>query len=211
MTITYPRELPDYRLVDCTFNLNEPVSISRTHGGRGISAVEYADPYITATIQTGPIGWHERNEWEAWRASLRGGLRSFVTHDVSRERLAAYPDGVPQIVAGTWNGQGGMSAIAPHLVTATGAPSGFTMSAGDLIGLVQGGRRAVFFVSETVTRGASTIAVPVEPAVPTNIFTTAATVVFYRPKAEFILLSETWRCSKQGFLAQVSFDAGQKI
>lgn len=211
MAITYPRSLLDHHLVDCTFNLVESVSISRAKGGRAVAAVEYADPYIAATIETGPVDWKTRSRWEAWRASLRGGLKSFVTYDVSRAELAAYPAGVPQIIAGTWNGQGAASSVTPYLITATGAPSGFKMTDGDMIGLVQNGRRAVFFVSETATRGASTIAVPVEPAVPTNMFTAGATVVFYRPQAEFILMSETWECSKRDYLAPVSFEAVQKI
>lgn len=213
MAITYPRSLPHHKLVECQFSLVEPVSISRTHGGRGISAVEYADPYISAVIETLPMPRSERAMWEAWRASLRGGLKSFVTYDTSRKELIAYPDGFPQIVAGSWNGQGTATAVAAHQISASGAPEGFKMMPGDLIGLQAGNplRRWVGFVSEEATAGASTIAVPVEPALPTTIFGIGATVVFYRPQAEFILLSDTWSCSKRDFLAPVSFEAVQKI
>lgn len=213
MAITYPRALLSHHLVDCTFNLVEPVSLSRGQGGRAVAAVEYADPYLTATVQTGMLTWQERNEWEAWRASLRGGLKSFVTHDVSRSELAAYPTGVPEIVAETWNGRGIATSVSGYQITASGAPEGFKMMPGDLIGLEAGSplRRWVGFVSEMATAGPATIAVPVSNAVPTTIFTTGATVVFCRPQAEFILLSDTWSCSKRDFLAPVSFEAVQKI
>ncbi len=213
MAITYPRELLQHELVDCTFDLVESVSLSRTQGGRGVSPVEYADPYLTASIETGALSWQARNAWEAWRASLRGGLRTFKTYDVSRSELSAYPNGVPEIVAGIWGGQGTATAVAGYQITASGAPEGFEMRDGDLIGLQAGSplRRWVGFVSETAVAGASTIVVPVSNAVPTTIFTTGATVVFYRPEAEFILLSETWSCSKRDYLAPVSFEAMQKI
>lgn len=213
MTITYPRALPHHRLVDCTFSLVEPVSLSRGQGGRAVAAVEFADPYITATFETPPMSWRERSEWEAWRASLRGGLKSFITYDVSRSELAAYPDGVPEIIAETWNGQGAATTVAGYQITASGVPNGFKLMPGDLIGLQAGNplRRWVGFVSEEATAGASTITVPVEPALPTTIFGIGATVVFYRPHAEFILLSDTWSCSKRDFLAPVSFEAVQKI
>lgn len=213
MVITYPRALLSHDLVDCTFNLVEPVSISRAQGGRAVAAVEYADSYLTATIQTGMLTWQERNEWEAWRASLRGGLKSFVTHDVSRSQPLAYPNGVPEIIAETWNGQGTATVVAGYQITTSGAPEGFTLKSGDLIGLQAGSplRRWVGFVSEEAVAGASSITVSVSNAVPTTIFTTGATVVFYRPQAEFILLSDTWSCSKRDFLAPVYFEAVQKI
>lgn len=211
MAITYPRALPSHSLVDCTFNLVEPVSISRGAGGRAVAAVEYADSYISATFQTGPLSWAARNAWEAWRASLRGGLKSFVTYDVSRSELAAYPDGVPEITDGDWDGKGDATTVAAFAITATGAPDGFTMMPGDMIGLVESGRRWIGFVCEEATAGETSIVVPVANPVPTTIFTSAADVVFYRPEAEFILLSDTWECSKRDYLAPVSFEAVQKI
>lgn len=211
MTLPDPRTLPDSGFVSCRFALHEQVSLSRYAGGRAVARVQYGDPWIHASIETLPQYPSQRARWEAWLASLRGGMKSFITHDLSRPELIAYPNGVPEIVAGTWNGQGTIDSLAARLITAAGAPSGFTMSAGDLIGLVEDGRRWVGFVTETVTRGASTIAVPVDPAVPLGIFSSAATVVFYRPQAEFIILSDTWQQSNVAGPTSISFQAVQKI
>lgn len=212
MTISYPRDLFSYRLGECTFSLVEPVSVSRTGGGRAISAVEYADPYWSARFVThNPTMPTERKGWSAWKKSLRGGTKSFLAYDKTRCELIAYPKGHPSIIDSSWNGQGTVSALEPRLITALGAPSEFTMHEGDHIGMVENGRYGLFEVQETVVRGGSTIAVPVEPTIPLNIFTAAATVVFYRPRAEFILLGDTWNERGTMEFSPVSFEAMQKI
>lgn len=210
--MTARRELHSYRLQTCTFTFSEGVSISRNAKGKAIAAVEFDDPHLTVRIASGRLDLHERHPWEAWKDSLRGGLRSFLAYDMSRAEPLAYRNGgVPQIVAGTWNGEGTASALSAYQITATGAPAGFTMSAGDHIGLVQGGRYWVGTVEETVTRGASTIVVPINPAIPLNMFGTGAAVVFRRPKAEFILVSDTWSNPVDTGFAPISFEGVQKL
>ncbi len=202
---------PTSEFVDCTFTLVEAVSLARTASGKAVARVEYGDPYFTARIETAPLYRDRRAAWEAWKATLRGGMVSFTTWDRSKPELLAYPAGVPEIVAETWNGEGTVATLAARLITAAGSPSGFQMKAGDHIGLVEGGRRYLGIVTADCARGASNIAVPVEPAVPPGIFTTAATVVFYRPEAEFILLADTFQCPRGPFLAPVSFEGVQKV
>lgn len=210
MMITYPRELHSYRLSTCTFTFNDGVSISRTGRGRAVSAVEDSDPYLGLTVQTGRMPLSERHPWEAWKDSLRGGLKSFLAYDISRKEPLAYPDGVSEITTGTWDGTGSLTDLDAHLITATSAPSGFKMTAGDHIGLVEDGKYGVFRVTEDATATTS-IAVPVDPFVPTTVFSTAATVVFWRPKAEFILLSSTWSNPVNTEFAPISFEAVQKL
>jgi hypothetical protein len=216
MTITYPRELHGYELATCTFTFHEGVSVSRTGRGRAISAVEDSDPYLGLSITTRRLMLEERHPWEAWKDSLRGGLKSFLAYDVSRKEPLAYGDGVPQITAGTWDGEGTIATggLAAHSITAalnTGAPADFKMMAGDHIGLVEGGKYGVFRVTEDATAGSGSIAVSVDPFIPTTVFTTAATVVFRRPKAEFILLSDSWSNPVNTEYAPISFDAVQKL
>ena len=210
MVVTYPRDLHNYRLSTCTFTFNDGVSVSRTASGRAVSAVEHSDPYLGLKVQTPRLQISERHPWEAWKDSLRGGLKSFLAYDISRKEPLAYPNGVPQIVAGTWDGTGTLSDLDAHLITATGAPTGFKMTAGDHIGLVEGGKYGVFRVTEDATATTS-IAVSVDPFIPSTVFTTAATVVFWRPKAEFILLSSTWSNPVNTDFAPISFEAVQKL
>lgn len=202
---------PTDRFTDCTFTLVEGVSLARTASGKAVARVEFADPYLTATLATGPLYWPERARWQAWKAAKRGGMVSFLTHDLSKPELLAYPNGHPAILDETWDGNGTVAALAARLITAAGAPSGFEMKVGDHIGLVEASRYYLGIVTADCVRGTSNIAVPVEPAVPPGIFTVAATVVFYRPQAEFILLSETFQCPRGGYVAPVSFEAVQKI
>lgn len=204
-------ELHSYELNESTFTFTEQVSLSRSAGGKAVASVEYGDPYLHARFVTLRLALAARHGWEAWKDSLRGGMKSFLAWDASRPQPLAYPAGVPEIVAGTWNGQGTVSAIATHLVTAAGAPQGFMMMPGDHIGIVQSGKHGLFRVTEEVTAGESSIAVPVDPAIPVNIFTAAATVHFHRPKAEFIILPSTWSNPVNAEFSPISFEAVQKI
>lgn len=211
MTITYPRALHSYSLAECSFLLVEAVSLSRGVGGKTVAAVEVADPYWRAIFRTPNLAHTDKLGWAAWKNSLRGGLKTFLAFDWSRREPKAYPNGVPEILAATWDGEGTIDTLAAYLVTAAGAPEGFVMTAGDHIGLVEDGRYGLFTVTETVAAGASTIAVPVEPAVPLTVFTSAATVVFRRPLAEFILLADTWDERSMVDISPISFEAVQKL
>lgn len=205
------KELHSYALNESTFTFVEQVSLSRSAGGATVATVEYGDPYLRAKFVTLRMGLAERHGWEAWKDGLRGGLASFLAWDASRPEPLAYPAGVPEIMAGTWNGLGSATALAAHLITASGAPQDFRMTAGDHIGLVQSDRYGLFRVGENVAADAGSIAVQVEPAVPLNMFTAGATVVFHRPKAEFIFLSSTWSNPVNAEFAPISFEAVQKL
>lgn len=206
-------EIHSYRLAQSTFSFIEGVSLSRNTGGKVIAAVEYADPHLRASFETPRLTIPERHPWEAWKDSLRGGLNSFLAYDVSRAEPLAYPGGIPEILDASWNGQGIASSLSAHVITASlqaAAPSDLTMTAGDHIGLIQSGRYWIGTVAETATASSSSIAVAVNPAVPLNIFS-AATVVFWRPRAEFILISSSWSNPVDMGFAPISFEAVQKI
>lgn len=205
------KELHSYVLNESTFTFVDQVSLSRSQGGKAVAVVEYGDSYLRTRFTTLRLYLHQRHAWEAWKDGLRGGLNSFLAWDASRPEPLAYPNGVPEIKAGTWDGKGTVSAIAANLITAAGAPEGFKVSAGDHLGLVQSGRYGLYRVAADATAGEATIAVPVEPVIPLNIFSSAATVVFWRPQAEFILLSETWSNPVTAEFAPISFEAVQRI
>ena len=103
---------PTSEFVDCTFTLVEAVSLARTASGKAVARVEYGDPYFTARFETAPLYRPERAAWLAWDASRRGGMVSFITHDLARSELLAYPAGVPEIIAETWNGEGTVATLA---------------------------------------------------------------------------------------------------
>ncbi len=204
-------ELHDYRLEGCTFTFQEAVSLSRTASGKAVSRVEYGDPHLRARFLTWNLRVDDRHGWEAWKDSLRGGMRSFLAWDASRPEPLAYLSGVPDIIAGTWDGEGTVSALSAYQITAAGAPEGFQLRAGDHVGLVENDRYGLFRIEANTTAGASTMVVNVNPAVPPGYFTTAATVVFRRPKAEFILLSDTWSNPMDRLFSPISFEGVQKL
>jgi hypothetical protein len=221
MALTYPRQLLEgFDFEDFTLELVDFVSFSRADEGRVVSTVQYSEPYWRLTISTEPLDQLDRRRWSAWYNSLRGGLQGFLTWDLSRAYPAAYVDQttgrgyIPYLhTSPPWDGEGTLSSIAAHEMVCEGAPLGFQLTDGDLIGLVEDGRRHVFEVAEAcaVVSG-GTITVPVNPAVPLEAFTAAATVVFYRPQLLMKVVPGTFVCpAVGGGSANVTFEAVQII
>lgn len=219
MAISYPRELlAGFVYEDFTLEVVDFVSFSRVDEGRVVSTVQYADPYWKLVVNTEPMDQADRNRWAAWHASMRGGLQGFLTYDHSRPFPRAYVDEemrgyIPAMnTSSPWSGEGTLSSLTAHELVCEGAPFGFQLTDGDLIGLVQNGRRHMFLVAESceVVSG-GTITVPVNPAVPLNAFNAGATVVFFRPKILMKVLPGTFVCPSTGGLANVSFEAVQII
>jgi hypothetical protein len=214
MAITFPRALPEgFDYEDFSFELVDSVSFSRTDEARVISTVQYADPYWRLTVKTEPLDQRDRKRWSSWYLSLQGGLQGFLTWDRSRPYPYAYPEGVPFLTASPpWDGEGSLSSIEARELVATGAPFGFQLEDGDLVGLVEGGRQHAFEVAEacSVVSG-GTITIPINPAVPLAAFTVAATVVFYRPQLLMKVLPGSFVCPSVGGLANVTFEAVQII
>jgi hypothetical protein len=215
MAISYPRTMPDgYDYQDSEFRLSDSgTSFSRTDEGRALSVVEFADPYWTAVFRTEPLEQEDRKRWSAWHSSLRGGLQTFYARDFSRKFPLAYPNGVPYLTASPpWDGQGTIASISAHELICDGTPEGFQLKEGDLVGLVEDGRRHFFEVPEDcATLSGGGIIVPVNPAVPLEVFTAAADVVFYRPTIIMKIVPGSFDCPAVGGLADVSFEAVQVI
>ena len=210
MAITFPRELYSYELAVCTFSLMDGVALNRAANGRVISAVDQFDPWILGKFKTRRLMPAERRAWVAWKNSLQGGMKSFLAWDASRQYPITYPNGVPEIIASTWDGEGTLSALAARQLTVGGAPTGFTLVPGDHVGLVEGGAYGVFDVTETAVAGASTMTISVDPFVPLTVFTTAATVVLFRPKARFVLDPDSWEDEGDIEFSPISFQGFQR-
>ena len=194
MAITFPRELLNYdHLVECTFSFVDGTTVNRTANNRAISAVEYFDSFIQASITTRPLYGPERREWSAWKNSLRGGMKSFLAYDNTREYPIAYPDGYPGIIDLSWNGQGVATVLAARSATIDGVPAGYVASPGDHVGFVQAGHYSVHEITEGGTSsGAEELAISFDPYIPLQMFSVGAVAVLYRPKARFILDQRSW-------------------
>lgn len=212
MAIVHPREMPHIPKVESTFTLDEGTVVSRHDEGRRGTVSQIRDPIWSAHLQTQPLDLGGRAEWQAWKNTLRGGLRSFLAWDVSRYEPRAYPNGVPEIIAGTWNGQGTVTSLAtPGQIAASGTPAGFELMTGDRVGLIENGRYGYFDVSADATAdGTGAITVEVEPLV-SSLFTTAAVIVFRRPRLLMQMINGSFSAPGTAGLVPVSFDAVQVL
>lgn len=197
MAITFPRELVNYdHLVECTFSIVDGVAVNRTANSRAISAVEYYNPFIAAQFATRPLDGPDRRAWSAWKNSLRGGMKSFLAYDNTRQFPIAYPEGYSGLIdyGGAWNGTGLATELEARLVEISGVPAGYIASPGDHVGFVQDGHYSVHEITEGGTATVSDIlTVSFDPYIPLQMFTIGATVNLYKPKARFILDQGSWR------------------
>lgn len=195
MAITFPRELVSYdQLEALTFNVVSGDAISRTSNGRAISSVDHYNPWIMAEFETGPLYPEHRRAWSAWKNSLRGAMKSFLAYDLSRQYPLAYPNGIPSVIAGTWNGQGTTTVLSARSATISGVPVGYVATPGDALGFVQAGHYSWHEVTEAGTaNGSGVLVVSFDPYIPLQMFTVGATAVLWQPKAKFVLDPESWR------------------
>lgn len=212
MAIASVRELPFISAAECTFMLDPGTSVARHNKGMAGTVSQNREPVWTMHLETGKLKHEVRNQWQAWHHTLRGGLRFFLAWDISRQEPRAYPNGVPEIVAATWDGEGTVSSLSTAgQIDASGAPAGFQLMVGDRVGLVESGRYGYFDVVEDATAdGSGDISITVEPLVQ-DLFSTSAVVVFRRPKAKMQIVKGSFGSTSTYDLTPVSFDAVQVL
>lgn len=175
MTVSFPRSL-----VGAGFGV-----------GQTRFALRRADIYapessgVVGGVQLGWPRW--QGEWEvvcktdaemraaeAWVASLRGGIKTFIGSDLRRLTLAAYPSGVTALTrhaGGAFDGSATSFSLSGDRATVTlnGLPSTLAITAGDFIDFrwETGGaaRRHLVQALESVTASAGVAAFDVDPAV----------------------------------------------
>lgn len=175
MTVSFPRSL-----VGAGFGV-----------GQTRFALRRADIYapessgVVGGVQLGWPRW--QGEWEvlcktdaemraaeAWVASLRGGIKTFIGSDLRRLTLAAYPSGVTALTrhaGGAFDGSATSFSLSGDRATLTlnGLPSTLAITAGDFIDFrwETGGaaRRHLVQALESVTASAGVAAFDVDPAV----------------------------------------------
>jgi len=196
MAITFPRELPSYdHLVECTFALVDGTSINRFANSQAVSAVEYYNPYHNIKVGTRPLYGPERRVWSAWKNSLRGGMKSFLAYDSTRQFAIAYPTGCPLLTdfGGAWNGQGVVTDLSARSATISGVAVGYIASPGDHVGFVLDGHYTLHEITEGGTaNGSGILSVAFDPYIALEMFSVGATAVLYKPKARFIIDQGSW-------------------
>lgn len=215
MAITYPRELPSYKLAECTFVLDDNVSMSPSARGLVVNRTQTIDPAWRAVITSGLLENEMRSIWSAWKKSLRG-LKTFVAYDLQRPTPRAYPAATaPGQISAGWSGTATVTAVgavgAAGALGLSGLPSGYQAKVGDRVGLEQGGRYGYYEILEDNTAAGGAIVLTVAPFLHTTVFTTAAVARLWRPKCQFVLDWNTWRETTVPDPTPVSFKAIQVL
>lgn len=214
MAITYPRELPSYRLVTATFTLMDAVTSFGSAKGGVINRVQTAIPFWSFEAETVPMWPREKGVWTAWKASLQGGLKTFVAYDPTRSPPLAYPDvTAPTQIKSGWNGTATVTNIGTGgAVSLSGLPASYKVSVGDRISLEQGGLIGYFEVLENATAtSGGVVTLTVAPFLQLMGFSTAAVARLWQPKAKFIIDWESWSNPVPVGLSSISFKAVQAV
>lgn len=212
MAITFPRSLPYEDFIRAKMELATVTTSSRLYGGKTQTQIRGPGQFWRLEAETDWLINAKQRVWQAWFNSLRGGVRTFVSHRPGFPYPRAYPngfDGLTRDGGGAFDGTASATEITATSIEISNLPTSFSLLVGDLVGLVEDGVYGLFEVAEDATASSGVVTVSVEPGVSTSLFTTSAAVHLDRPKAEFIL--ETFDFEETANPTPVSFVASQRI
>ncbi len=188
--MTFPIEMPGTGASLQAFEPERVDYLSPEASGR-IGAVAAGNPLWSATWQIGRIGAARSDLWRAFVARLRGPGRTFYASDLGRPRPLAHQSGWTGMTkpgGAAFNGiaDGWSQAIdadGDATLTLTGVSPALVLSIGDYIGLRWSGtRRTLARAVLPASAGADgTIAVVVEPPVPTLVVPSSAVAYLESP------------------------------
>lgn len=191
MAVTFPIQMPSDGFSVSRFRL-VPVSTRNRLRSGATYGTTIGTAYWSISVTTWPMHRQEQGKWLAFFDVLRGNVKPMLLYNPGREYPAAYKNFEGLVRAGTstpFTGTAALSSISANAVGLNQLPANFILSRGDLLGLVQNNRYSLHrIVEDRVANGSGTTTTfQVEPPIPTNFFTVAATVNLYRPKIEAIL------------------------
>ena len=172
MTITYPTSLPLQCFPVVKFEIDFPVSQSRTRGGlvqarnsgRALWMAEFTTSFLRVDVY---------ETFKAWLAAQEGGTRTFVAYDPFRKRPRAYPgvgwSGFTRHAGGAFDGTATVTAVTAYTVTISGLPSTYQFKAGDMISWVWGSTRTLHRVVADVAAVNGVATVEVRADVPSGV------------------------------------------
>ncbi|WP_299939409.1 hypothetical protein [uncultured Nitratireductor sp.] len=212
--MTAPLPLPDYNLVRGTIRLVDPVASSASHSGAKLNMTQVVDPAWIFEAETMPLWDDERRPWTAWKNSLRGGLRMFIAHDVTRRPLA-YPGAQASTdIAAGWDGTATVTDVGlSGALAMSGLPAAYQASVGDRFGIENAsGSFGYYEATEDVSAsGAGDMAITLTPFLHRSLFQAGDTVRLWQPLCKFILDWQSWSEDTRGGPTPVSFTAYQRV
>ncbi len=209
MAISFPRDLPSMRFSQSEFRLEDQQSTALTGGGNP-NAAELGPRLWRARFTTAKLGAAEAADWEAWLASLRGGLRMFKAIPPGRRYPRAHAAGFGAFSG--FSGTGTPSAIgsARDAITISGLPSGLTLSAGDYLSVPGGSRQLLHLITEGASVSAGALTVGIEPVLRADL-TTGITVRLASPWCEMVLVGAPSQTRDRTLVLSIGFEARQVL
>lgn len=214
MTITFPREFPIKRLTECTFELLDGVVVSPSANGKFLNRSQTSDPVWKGKFSTPPLNKEDRAIWGAWKKSLRGGLNTFRTYDLTKSPPRAYPTASAVTdISSTWSGFAVVTSLgAGGVLGLSGLPAGYKAMTGDHVSVEQSGRYGLYEILEDATAtGGGVLTLTVAPFLHTSIFTTAAQARLWRARAQFVLDWQSWQEQATLNPTPISFEGYQVL
>lgn len=215
MTITFPRAFPLDGCFSgaCSFELAYQQSQALT-GGASPNVADLGPAYWIAAYSTDAMSREDLGIWQAWFASLRGGLRTFKGRPALWKWPQAYPRGFAGLTysGSPFTGSGNLSAIATErdAITINELPLNFVLKAGDYLSIPAGTKQHIHRVTEGATGGASSVTVGIEPIIRPGIVT-GIDVLLEAPYCEMVLTGPP-SISRQGTRGgSISFNAQQVL
>lgn len=210
MTLSFPAPFPDLcaPVTGSTPLKRFQVSAFDGDGGQGSADVAPA-------IRMGQYSFTARGraavaQWQAWAASLRGGMRTFKGIPIRDGRkLYRWPLTRPQGFSGLtvssspWSGSGNLSAIADakDQITINAMPNGLVLSPGDFVSFPVGSVNHLHMILDGGTVSGNSVTVMVEPVVRPDAVTSVA-VAFESPWCDCYLAGDV---SESGNMTAMTF------
>lgn len=217
MAIAFPRALPNLCAPVTGATVVKRFQTSAFDGEGGLGSVDIAPAIISSQYNFTARGRQEVAEWQAWAASLRGGMRTFKGIPIRDGRkLYRWPLSRPQgfdgltVSSSPWSGSGNLSAIGTgrDTITIDQMPNGLVLSPGDYLSFPVGSVNHLHMILEGGTVSTNAVTVTVEPVVRQDATTGVAVLCEY-PFCDMYIAGEV---SESGSMTAMtfSFQAYQK-
>lgn len=172
MAISYPRPFPAgaYFGSGTAFRLLD-LSVQKTLQAGAVQSIDLGPSLWTATFQTVELQMRQRQVWQAWELTLRGG-RTFLAYDPEKQFPSAYSTGVLSLTragGGTFDGTAILASVTATSVSVTGLPAGYIAKVGDMLSFPWNNVHALHQIMEDATaNGAGAATFRVWPRVQTT-------------------------------------------
>ena len=215
MAITFPRDFPLGGLFTnpAPFALVYQQSQAITGGG-AVNAADLGPAYWSCEFRTKCLRAEDFEEWQAWGASLRGGLRLFKGRPPGRRWPLAHRKGFAGMLysAAQWSGLGNLSVIGASrdTITVNQIANGLVLKPGDWLSIPVGTRQHLHKITVGATSAGNAITVDIEPAIRPGVVTGIA-VRFDTPFCDMVLKDGAFMAAREGRGGSISFTGLQVL